>query len=51
MEDKWDPVNKRDICMLDTNAEIDEEDDVLGFEEARKFLDNKKEGTANSDPV
>ena len=42
MEDKWDPVNKRVICMVDTNAEIDDEDDVLGFEEARKFLNKKK---------
>ena len=41
--------------MVDTNAEIDDEDDVLGFEEARKFLNNKKEGTTNpkstTDPV
>ena len=55
MEDKWDPVNKRVICMVDTNAEIEDDEDVLGFDEARKFLSKKKDGTVNtnspSDPV
>ena len=48
MEDKWDPVNKRVICTVDTNAEIDDEEDVLGFEEARKFLEKKKSAKSNS---
>lgn len=42
IEDKWDPVTQRVICMVDTNAEIDEEGDDLRFVEARKFLDKEK---------
>ena len=46
MDDKWDPVTKRVICTVDINAEMDDEEDDLGFEEAMKFIKERNETTA-----
>ena len=45
-DDRWDPVQKRVICSVDTNAELDDADDILGFAEAKKFLDAKNAAAA-----
>ena len=45
MEDVWDPVQKRVICTVDTNAEMEDDDDELGFDEARKFVEAKQKAT------
>ena len=41
-DDKWDPVQKRVICAVDTNAEMEDDGDELGFAEAVKFLEEKE---------
>ena len=41
-DDRWDPVQKRVICTVDTNAELDDDDDTLGFAEAKKYIDDRK---------
>ena len=41
-DDKWDPVENRVICSIDTNAEMEEEDDFLGFKEAKEFIKEKE---------
>ena len=46
MEDKWDPVANRVICSVDTIAEMDDEDDELGFDEAIKFIKERNDATA-----
>ena len=45
MDDKWDPVTQRVICMVDINAEMEEEDDELGFKEAMQFIKERNEET------
>ena len=45
-DDKWDPISQRVICAVDRNAEMDDEDDDLGFAEAVKFLNDKEEEKA-----
>ena len=35
-EDKWDPEQGRVISGIDTNAELEEEMDTIGFIEAKK---------------
>ena len=46
MDDRWDPVTKRVICTVDTNAELDDEEDELGFDEAIQFIKERNEATA-----
>ena len=41
-DDRWDPIENRVICAIDTNAELEDEDDSLGFTEAKKFLESKQ---------
>ena len=48
LEDRWDPEQKRVICAVDINAELEDEPDVLGFEEARKFVEAKKANQSTS---
>ena len=47
-DNRWDPVQKRVICAVDTNAELEDTDDTLGFEEARKFLKEKQAVSAST---
>ena len=47
-DDLWDPVQKRIICAVDTNAEMDDEEDPLGFDEAKRFIDSQKAKKATS---
>ena len=53
LDDKWDPVENRVICAIDANAEMDEEEDILGFNEAKKFVADKnaKSTTTKSTPI
>ena len=41
-DDVWDDENKRVICTVDENAAIEDEDDFIGFKEAKEFLEAKK---------
>ena len=41
IDDVWDPDQKRVICTVDTNAEMEEEEEKLGFDKALKFMEAK----------